>query len=302
MSLWLVLAGLAGLSILALPLAQAYLGVNPPRQASTLTPEEVGLRYEDVTLETSDGLDLAAWWVPAARETSTAIVVGHGYPMDKGDVLPATRFLHEHHHLLYVDLRSFGGSEGERTTLGLEEIRDVRAAVDHALARPGVERVAAWGFSLSATVILRADDPRLSCIVAEAPFASLTSLTRDVYGGLGPLAGPAAALTLFYGRAVFGLDAAAVDLEDSLDETGPPVLLVHGAEDVQVPPEHSARVAEALGQRARRWVVEDAGHGAAQATQPDAYRQRVLAFLDEHLAPEADRGTRREPSGHPSEA
>lgn len=283
---WLILAGVAGLAVLGVPLLQATIAVNPPRQASQITPEALGLRYEEVTLETSDGLELAAWWVPAANETSSAVLVSHGYPMDKGDVLPATRFLHEDHHLLYLDLRSFGDSEGERTTLGLEEVRDVRAAVDHALARPGVERVAAWGFSLSATVMLRADDPRLSCTVAEAPFASLSSLARDVYGGLGPLAGPAGWLTTFYGNAVFGLDADAVDLPASLDDEGPPVLLIHGAEDDQVPPEHSARIAEALGERATRWVVDGAGHGGAQALEPDAYRERVRAFLDEHLAPD----------------
>lgn len=281
---WILVAGGVALVGLGVPLLQAYVGLNPPRHRSTLTPEDLGLRYEDVTIRTADGLDLAAWWVPAAEPTDTALVVGHGYPVDKGDVLPAASFLQEDHHLLFVDLRSFGDSEGERTTLGLEEVEDVRAAVGYALGREEVDRVAAWGFSLSASALLRADDERLACVVAEAPFADLVSLAEDLYAGAGCAAGLLAQATALAGRVAFGVDAREVDVAGAVGPEGPPVLLIHGSLDETVPPEHSQRLAEALGERAERWVVEGAGHGGAQALQPEAYRERVRAFLDEHLA------------------
>lgn len=283
MALWITILGAALGGLLLLPLVQVLLGVHPPRHRSSITPDGLGLAYEPVRFTTEDEVELAGWWLPSGTQTNAAVIVGHGYPMDKGDVLPAVAFLQQRYHVLLFDHRSFGDSEGQITTLGLRETADVRAAVDYALDRDGVETVAAWGFSLSASTILRTNDPRLACIVAEAPFADLPRLVEDLYRPLGPLKGAMAWLTLLYARLLVGLDGRQVDIARAVAAESPPVLLIHGDADAQVPPEHSERIAEVLGDRGERWLVEGAGHGAAQAVQPEAYHERVMRFLAEHL-------------------
>ena len=42
------------------------------------------MEYENVTLKTSDGIELDAWYVPSHKDTNKPIVVLHGYPYDKG--------------------------------------------------------------------------------------------------------------------------------------------------------------------------------------------------------------------------
>ena len=76
-----LVAGFLGASLLVF-----WLAVRPPRLAVRLVPGDVGLTVEEVTITTDDGLRLAAWLVP--RPGAPAVVLLHGYPADKADMLP----------------------------------------------------------------------------------------------------------------------------------------------------------------------------------------------------------------------
>ncbi|MCA0241860.1 MAG: alpha/beta hydrolase [Proteobacteria bacterium] len=56
-----------------------------------------------------------------------------------------------------------------------------------------------------------------------------------------------------------------------------PVLLLSGALDPVTPPRHGARVAAALGPKARHWVVPNAGHGLLGL---DCLREQVFRFVN----------------------
>ncbi len=112
-------------------------------------PVRYGLRNESVTLQTSDGLTLHGWLIPASSdsgrsapesssappETCGTIIVGQGYPFDKANVLHHALFLHARFHLLLLDFRYFGNSDGVYTTAGLLETQDGTAAAAFLLAR-----------------------------------------------------------------------------------------------------------------------------------------------------------------------
>src|SRR5207253_1543759 len=82
---------------------------------------------EDVAITTDDGLRLAAWLV--ARPGAPAVVLLHGYPADRADMLPLAAGLASRFTVLLLDQRYFGRSEGRLTTLGFKERRDLRRAV-----------------------------------------------------------------------------------------------------------------------------------------------------------------------------
>src|SRR5438046_2249802 len=94
---------------------------------------------------TDDGLKLAAWLVP--RPGAPAVILLHGYPADKADMLPIAARLAPRFTVLLLDQRYFGRSEGRLTTLGFRERRDLGRAVDF-LATRGVGAVGVFGFSL----------------------------------------------------------------------------------------------------------------------------------------------------------
>lgn len=287
MALWTILAA-AVLGVLFLPLIQLGLGVKPPKPTSSRTPADLDLVYEPVRFRTEDGLELAGWWIPADPPAPTTVIVGHGYPMDKADVLPAVAFLQRRYNLFLFDHRSFGESAGSITTVGLREPLDVRAAVDEALSFEPTEHVAAWGFSLSAATILRAQDDRIEAIVADSGFAELESVVEQAYRVLGPLKRPMAKLTGLYARVLLGLDPREVDVAASLAEGSAPLLIIHGEADGQIPVEHAHRLAEAAGERAELWTIPGAGHGESYAAAPAEYEARILRFLDEHVPGSSD--------------
>lgn len=283
-SVW-ILAGAAVGGVLLLPLVQLGLGVKPPKIASGITPERLGLEHETVHLLTEDGLELDAWWIPAAEPSSSTVVASHGYPAEKGDVLGTVAFLHDRHNLLVFDHRSFGDSEGTITTVGLRETQDVQAAIDHALEREATETVAAWGFSLSASTILLARDERLAAIVADSPFASLEEMIERSYGPMGPLASAMGWLTGLYARLLLGAWPSEADVEAAVESSSTPILFIHGEADAQIPVEHARRLAARAGPEAELWTVPGAGHGATHALAADEYERRVRGFLGRHTEP-----------------
>jgi pimeloyl-ACP methyl ester carboxylesterase len=280
---WLVL-GVVGVLLLAVvllvPAGMLWMLLHPPQATGSTTPAELGLQAETRTLTTSDGVELAAWIIQAERDTDSAIVVAHGYPASKADVLPAVAFLAQDHHLVLVDHRGLGDSEGQ-TTLGIREPRDVDAALATAAAIDGVDRIGLLGFSMGAAAAIQtaAGDDRVDALVAQAAYAELESLAASSFDGTGPLASPLGWLVLAYAD-LLGLDADQAHPIDDVADVEAPILLVHGSKDETIGPDHARRLAAAAPE-AELWTVEGASHGAA-ALNPE-WDARVDGFIDEAL-------------------
>jgi pimeloyl-ACP methyl ester carboxylesterase len=88
-----------------------YSSIRPPKILSSLTPRDLKMGYENASFRTADGLTLRGWYIPTARRTEKTLILLHGYPADKGDILPALAFLHEDFNLLLFDFRYLGKSE-----------------------------------------------------------------------------------------------------------------------------------------------------------------------------------------------
>ncbi|MEK6876218.1 MAG: alpha/beta hydrolase, partial [Nanoarchaeota archaeon] len=96
------------------------MSIKPGKWPIEFTPESFDLKYENVTLKTEDGLNLKGWFIPINKSSNTIIVM-HGYPTNKADVLPFSMFLLKKFNVLLFDFRSFGESEGSYTTVGYKE-------------------------------------------------------------------------------------------------------------------------------------------------------------------------------------
>ena len=73
-------------AFVAFSLVSFWLAVRPPRLAIPLVPGDYGLTVETVTISADDGVRLAAWLLP--RAGAPALVLLHGYPAEKADLLP----------------------------------------------------------------------------------------------------------------------------------------------------------------------------------------------------------------------
>ena len=265
------------------------LSIRPHRYTTASTPATAfGWSYEDITLRTTDNVLLAAWFIPKKNEAAsrTAVIVLHGYPYSKGNVLGLTPYLHEDYDLLLPDFRYFGDSEGSFTTLGHREWRDVAAAVAFLKDR-GYTSVGVWGFSLGASVALLTlpHVGGIDAVVADSAYSDLHEMTLDYYGRLPVLAGSLARVTDLLTIVCFGF--APVDLSPAraAARVQTPLLLIHGEADRTIPMHHHERVREALSAHpsVQSWVVAGADHGYTYSAATATYEERVLEFLARHL-------------------
>ncbi|HJO01635.1 MAG TPA: alpha/beta hydrolase, partial [Candidatus Woesearchaeota archaeon] len=129
------------------------MSIKPGKWPIEFTPESFKLKYEDVTFESSDGLKLKGWFIPSDKSNDTIIVM-HGYPTNKADVLPFSMFLLKKFNVFLFDFRSFGESEGSYTTAGYKEVKDLDGAVKYLKSRKNVKNIGALGFSLGGSVAI----------------------------------------------------------------------------------------------------------------------------------------------------
>jgi pimeloyl-ACP methyl ester carboxylesterase len=272
-------------------LAVVYLGVGlliaarvsaPDRQPAGHTPADVGLEYREVSFESTDGVPLAAWWVPPEDgDSSRAAVLVHGWGGDKSDryaLETAHIYSRAGYGVLLLDLRGHGGSSGERRTLGYEEPRDVRGALAW-LVRGGFEPegVVLHGWSMGgATVVRSAPGTGVAAVIEEAGYADLPLLLKN-RDGPSRLFNPGAFLAA---RLFLGFDPRAVrPAEDAarLRGEGVPLFVIHSTSDETVPFKH-AELFLAVHPEAELWRLEGYGHGGAY-THPE-YEERLTLFLE----------------------
>ena len=273
-------AVILALSLLLGSLAVFWMAVRPPRLHIPYEPAQFVLTVEDLWITADDGVRLAAWLVP--RPGRPVVVLLHGYPADKRDMLRLAAALHDRFALLLVDQRHFGRSEGRVTTLGQRERRDLRRVVDWLAAR-GPEPVGVFGLSMGGAVALMAaaEDPRIRAVVAVAPYADLRRLARDLYGFLWLAKYPFVELTILWGRLLLGEDLARPTPVGLAAGLRIPVLLVHNRADEQIGFHHAEAWRAALGgnPHARFHFPADGGHQELPGELP----AMMGAFFMEHL-------------------
>ncbi len=262
------------------PVAQAVLVTNrEPAVLADMTPADRGLSFEDVTLTTDDGVELAAWWVPTENGAAVLLLHGSGSTrtatLDHAAVLADAGF-----GVLMVDARGHGASEGTAMAIGWHGADDLAAAVDWLAARPDVDdgRIGAVGLSMGGeeALTLAGQDPRVVAIVGDGVGIRVTgdvaspspfedAVNRLTYGLTDLLTAASPPPTLR--EVVAGLEA---------DQR---VLLVAAAGEG----EQAAWYAATAPDRVEVWDVPDVAHTRALDEHPDEWSARVLAFLEESL-------------------
>jgi uncharacterized protein len=258
----------------------------PDEGGAPATPADIGIGYEEVHFETDDGLRLAGWLIPAVRDTRSIVILMHGFTGHRLPELAAfVPWLQRRYHVLQFDFRGHGDSQPSRVTMGLDERRDVAAAVRFCDER-GYGPIALMGISMGASIaILAAPDLPVAAVVADAAYADLRHPIANRLRELGyPLASAGARAILFGARRRVG--TALLSPIERVGGIAPrALLLVAPREDRLIRAEQSVCLYEAANEPKELFVVDGAGHGEAWATAGVAYEERVLGFLDRYLEP-----------------
>lgn len=238
--------------------------VHPAKVSIGATPERYFLDAERVTITTSDRIRLSGWLIPRAESPGDmAVILLHGYPATKSDLLPLAAVMHPRVATLLLDLRSFGESGGRVTTLGLREREDVRASVDF-LASRGFKHIGVFGISLGGAVGIMAaeEDDRIGAVAAYAPFSDLQNLANETYASLGPLRQVLIAPLFLWARLVLDGDIRAASPLLSAPHLTKPVFLAHNRKDEAISFRNAQRLEIAFrdNPRAEFYFPENGGH------------------------------------------
>ena len=271
---------MVGFSFLA-----ARLLIHPQRKApSRQTPREVGLPFESVTFSSHDGLRLTGWLVgPALRKAP--IVMLHGYMDHKGSYLEQARFLFDHGFptLLY-DQRGHGESSSAAVSLGPLEAADVGEALGMLDRRGWGERVLVWGVSMGAATALLAAArfDRIAGVIAESSFERLDHVLADTIRlRFHVLSFPIVPLVLAAASLLSRCNLFRVHIGDAVEALGNrPLLLVSGAEDPRMTPQHGARLLARSSGPTEHLVIAGADHAQCWTLGKDLYRSSVLRLLE----------------------
>jgi hypothetical protein len=249
----------------------------------------IGAHCEDFDVRASDGALLRGWKVHPAKPNGDWVLAFHGVGDNRLGVVEQGRvLLMAGYGVVMMDARAHGLSEGPMATYGWLERGDSRAIVDALESSEHPRHLFALGESMGAGIALQsaATDPRIEAVVAEAAFANLREASYD-YAGLrrSPLLGktlfaPGTWTMIYRAERLAGLPASEVSPEKAVAARAFPVLLICDAEDVALPCRHTERIFKAARGRKEIWIVPGAYHTAAQGTQPDEFRRRVLTFYE----------------------
>ncbi|NJD99111.1 alpha/beta fold hydrolase [Thermococcus sp. LS1] len=286
---WLI--GL-GVLIFLFILFLAFVGykmIKPPRLIEDWTPKDFGFDYEDVTIETHDGLKLSGWWIDNGSEKT--VIPLHGYTASRWYSLYMKHtvefLLKEGYNVLVFDFRAHGKSEGKYTTVGDKELIDVISAIDWLKKEhPGkAEKIGLIGFSMGAMVTIRAlaEDERVCCGVADSP-----PMDMDKTGARG-LKYFAKLPEWFYivVKPFTKLFSGGKELHpiEYADRVKKPLLLIAGEKDPLVTVEEIRGFYERnrkINPNVELWVT-DAAHVRTLKLYPEEWRAKVGEFLRKHL-------------------
>lgn len=225
---------------------------HPATIDSGLIPTDINRDYEEITLTTIEGVDLHGWYLPPVVSGNSdelndlsnikALVFLHGYPAEKSNLLPFAMEFEEYGIVLF-DFRSFGKSEGSRTSFGAREILDLEVAIDY-LQGMGYERIGVFGFSMGGGVALRAAalDTRIKAVATYAAPANIVELGQHHYRFLGPFSKPFVKVLLLWAQMTYGVDEWELIPEYSVPGIRVPVLLTHSENDTLIPISQAERL------------------------------------------------------------
>lgn len=274
------------LFIILFSLLQFFISVHPPKYSEKTNPESYGLDYEDITLTSSDNIKIRAWLIKSDKANST-IIIGHGYPFDKSNILPITVFLYPDYNILLYDHRYFGKSSGYISTLGIKEVEDVKATINYINKIFPEQKVVLYGFSLSASTMLMTKE-KVDAIIADSPYANLENMVNHVYSIFGPFKFVFVEVTNLLSIIFFRVHPKQISPATSVKNTTIPILIIHGSKDTQIPVENAYELKDS-NQKIELMIFKNADHGQSYALYQTQYIDSIKDFLKKHINNKANK-------------
>lgn len=241
-----------------------------------MTPDKIGLVYEDIYFNSTDGVKLHGWWLPAKGKANGTILFLHGNAENISTHIASVHWLPAQQYNVFLpDYRGYGKSEGRPSLAGAQ--MDINSAMKYLLQRPDVdpERIVIFAQSLGGAMSIYnvAHSPykaKIKALITESAFSDFRGIVREKLGAFWltwPLQWP---LSLTIDN-----DYRPLLVVNKISPI--PLLIIHGDNDQVVSLSHGQALFDAAAQPREMWVVEGGGH--IDAFRHKKYQAQLLEYL-----------------------
>ncbi len=272
---------------LVMPIFAGWNNVHPRWVAIPITPMDMGMAYEDVQLTTSDGIQLAGWYIPS--QNGAAIIALHGFNGNRTHVLPQTQILQQAGYgVLLFDMRTMGESGGKIFHHGWGGDLDVAPAVAFLQSRPDVDanRIGILGLSSGGITALNAaaNLPELRAVIVDGVDANRV---EDYFNPMPPQ----------YRKLWFMIpmpwmvDRMAelfsdvhdpLPMQSLLSKISPrPVLFIASGAEVEI--FQGRKFVASNPANVAIWEIPEASHCGGIFSRPEEYAQHIVTFFEDTL-------------------
>lgn len=258
---------------------------------------------DEVRLRTVDGLELGGTYLPCRSDARLGVLVFcHEYLSDRWSYQPYIDRLRDHGYDVFTfDFRNHGSSESDPRYRPLQwvtdhEVADLRAALDYLRSRPDRDPAGVGLFGVSrgggTALVAAANDPMVWGVITDGAFGTRSTMLAyilrwaEIYVG-NPYLWKRMPLCVFSFLGWAGriksqrrLHCRFPDVEKAVNRLAPrPWLMIHGGKDAYIGPEIARMLFSAAREPKELWIVPLAKHNRCREIQPEAYAERVDAFL-----------------------
>ncbi len=231
------------------------------------TPASVNLPFEDLHLQTSDGVDLHGWYIPAAQAQGTVLFL-HGNAGNISHRLDSLEMFHRlGYNTLIFDYRGYGNSGGKPDEQGT--YRDAEAAWRYLTEQRHVPecRIVLFGESLGGAIAAwLAARQKPGALVIASGFTSVPHLGQQLYRYL----------------PIRWLARISYDTRAYLQSVNAPVLIAHSPQD-DIIPFAEGQALFAAAHPPKQFLELAGGHNDGFIFMREEWVKTLGDFLGEHV-------------------
>lgn len=246
------------------------------------TPADFGANYDTLSIPTEEGIEIAAWYIPAANPDMATIIISHGAGGNRiGGLWYAEQLFSAGFGVLLYDQRGLGESIGGHPSIGRYDTHDLSYMIDYLVREYSVnpEKIAGLGLSLGANILVTSALPeaRLSALWLDGlspqhydDFPPAESLAEQFDWSLNN-----AILTVLSLQTGMNLPSLNEQIHQLSERTI--TIVAGGADDFEV---RSLDVyIDDMNETVETWVIPDVGHTSGAYHDPGGYSSRMLDFF-----------------------
>ena len=244
------------------------------------------IQYEDHYIATYDNKFLHA--ISVKKITNNWVIIVHGYDSEALNMACyAEKFHNMGYNVFLVDQRGFGLSEGNETTMGNKEKKDLIKWIDY-LNNHGAEKIILFGVSMGAATVMLASDIVPSNVCAIIEDCGYTSVYDEFRYNLKrifrlpekPFMGIAALYIRFkYGWKLNKRNSC----KSKINKCKKPILFIHGSSDDFVPFYMHDELYESAICEKEKLVIYGAGHAESHIVNKELYWKTIETFINKHI-------------------